>query len=229
MTATNDDGAGRGALTFADGESVADLATYVTRARSLEAEGAIRLQAIGSVLAAWTCVVPGQGLMGSGLVLGLRTMPLAGAHELDVTVPLLALSDRFARRASTADVGTTLAVPPTEVSPRWAGVVPPRGGWEAVGSVPVRALFDAAEEGIAEIATGAPEGSGAAAVGMLRARVWSREVEVDGAPTGAPAGAGLAAKVLGFARPDDDGVATVHRVGPWTRVSLPAGHVLSRP
>lgn len=216
-------------LTFADGETLADLGTLVARARSLEPEGAIRLQARGGVLAAWVCVVPGQGLTGSGLVLGLRTMALAGEQDLDVTVALAAMGDRFARRSTNGEAGTTLQVPPAEVSPRWAGVLPPRGGWEPVGTVGTADLLAAAEEGIAEVAQGAPEGSGAAAVGMLRSRVWSREVlDASGAPTGAPAGAGLAARVLGFARGGDERSASVHRHGAWTRVSLPAGHVLSR-
>lgn len=212
-----------GALTFADGEGVADLATYVARARTLDDDGAIRLQAGGGVLAAWVCVVAGQGMMRSGLVLGLRTMALSGSADLDVTVPLAGLTDRFARRAATGDAGTTVAVPPQEVRPQWAAVTPPRGGWERVGELSTTALLAAAEEGIVEVATGAPEGSGAAAVAMLRARVWAREIE-----GGAPAGAGLAARALGFARPGDGRLATVHRSGVWTRVSLPAGHVLSR-
>lgn len=216
-------------LAFADTESLADLGTYVTRARSLAQDGAIRLQAVGEVLAAWTCVVPGHGLLRSGLVLGLRTMPLSGPHDRDVTVPLAALSDRFARRAATGEVGATLPVPPTEVSPQWAGLSPPRGGWDPVGQVSTQVLLAAAEAGIEEIANGAPEGSGAAAVGMLRSQVWAREVVADsGEGTGAPAGAGLAVRVLGFARADDGAVAQVWRSGPWTRVSLPAGHVLSR-
>ena len=210
-------------LTFPDGESVADLGTYVARARALDADGAMRLQGAGEVLAAWTCAVAGQGLMRSGLVLALRTMPLAGEHRLDVTVPLAALSDRFARRQATGDVGVEVPVPPTTVSPQWAGVTPPRSGWEPVGTVSSEELMAAAEAGIAEIALGAPEGSGAAAVGMLRARVWAREIG-----GGAAAGAGLAAKVLGFARPGDGQEAQVFRSGAWTRVSLPAGHVLTR-
>lgn len=219
----SDLGGGSSTVTFADGEGVADLATYVARSRTLDADGAIRLQAVGPVLAAWVCVVPGQGMTRAGLVLALRTMALAGPHDLDVTVPLGGLTDRFARRAATGDASTALAVPPTQVSPQWAGVTPPRGGWEPVGQVGSDVLLAAAEAGIAEVALGAPEGAGASAVALLRARVWAREIE-----GGATAGAGLAARALGFARPGDGQVATVHRSGPWTRVSLPAGHVLSR-
>ena len=215
---------GQPELVFPDGESLADLGTLVARARRLEDDGAMRLQAVGPVLAAWVCVVPGQGLTRTGLVLALRTMPLAGEHRLDFTVPLAALSDRFARRAATGDAGTSLPVPPTTVAPAWAAVSAPRSGWAPVGEVGVDELLAAAEAGIAEVAHGAPEGSGAAAVAALRARVWAREVG-----GGAPAGAGLAAKVLGFARPGGGQRAQVLRAGPWVRVTLPGGHVLARP
>ncbi|MGC5583201.1 hypothetical protein ACPYOC_02525 [Ornithinimicrobium sp. W1665] len=209
-------------LRFADGETVADLATYAGRALTLDEEGAVRLQARGDVLAAWVCVLPGQGLTRAGTVLGLRTMPLADGHDLDVAVPLRGLTDRFARRSATGDAGTELTVPPTTVSPPWTALTPPRAGWEPVGRIPVADLLVAARAGVAEVARGTPEGAGSAAVAALRARVWSRELT-----SGVPAGAGLAVLSLGFARDRDD-EATVHRSGPWTRVSVPAGHVLCR-
>lgn len=214
-------------LSLPDGESVADLSTFVARARRLDQEGAIRLQASGDVLAAWVCVLPGQGVLRSGLVLGLRTMRLAGPHQLDVTVPLGGLTDRFARRAATGDVSTSLSLPPAEVSPPWAAVTPPRGGWEPVGAVRLADLEAAARAGIAEVAQGAPEGSGSAAVAALRHRVWGRPVGEDEVLSGVPSGVALAVDALGFAA----GAATagVHRSGTWVRLSLPAGHVLARP
>lgn len=234
-------------LVFPDGESVADLATYVARARTLDQDGAIRLQAVGEVLAAWVCVLPGTGVLRSGLVLGLRTMRLAGEHRLDVTVPLGALTDRFARRATTGDARTSLPVPPGEVAPPWAAVSPPRGGWEPVGALDVAVLDAAARAGIAEVAQGAPEGSGAAAVAGLRQRVWARPVrELAGGPgdvgdpavtsgedgdrplpAALPGGGAFGVHALGFAGTAPQ--ATLHRAGPWLRVSLPVGHVLLRP
>jgi hypothetical protein len=210
-------------LTFADGESLLDLSTFVGRARGHDPDGAIRLQAVGQVLAAWVCVLPGRDLLGSGTVLGLRTMPLAAEHDLDVTVPLGGLSDRFARRGATGDTTTVLAVPPATVAPPWGGVTPPRGGWAPVGSVTSSALLQAARDGVAEVAGGTPRSAGAPAVAALRARVWGRLLEHE-----VPAGAGLAVLALGFAREDQPRLATVHRSGPWTRVSLPAGHVVCR-
>ncbi|GAA4870835.1 hypothetical protein [Serinicoccus chungangensis] len=213
-------------LSLADGESVADLATLVRRAARLDEDGAIRLQATGGagVLAAWVCVLPGAGLMRDGLTLGLRTMALAAdAQPLDVTVPLAGLTDRLARRAATGDSSTTLPVPPTTLAPPWAAQSPPRGGWEPRGGIPSEQLVAAARSGIAEVATGSPEGSGAAAVEALRARVWGRPVE----GTEVPAAAGLAVHALGFLRPGDTQVA-VHRNGSWLRVSTGVGHVVLR-
>lgn len=216
-------------LSFPDGESLADLATYVRRAARLDEDGAIRLQVAGSVLAAWVCVLPGSGLLRSGLVLGLRTMPVDPAGQepgVDVTVPLAGVADRFARRAATGDASTRLSVPPTTVAPSWAALSAPRGGWEPVRTVSVAGLLEIAREGIAEVTRGAPEGSGSSAVASLRSRVWGREVD------GVPAGAALAVHALGFVGADDPAAAppaTVHRSGAWLRVSTSAGHVILRP
>lgn len=211
-------------LEFADVESLQDLATFARRARSLMDQGSVRLQTNGGVLAAWVCVLPGRGLVGSGVVLGLRTMPLIalhGAETLDATVPLSAISDRMARRASTGDTSTFLPVPPMVVSEAWTALTPARSGWEPVGQVAADDLLSVAHDGIAEIAQGAPEGSGALAVGALRERVWGR----PGAG-GLPAGVGFAAYGLGFARPGEQ--VNVFRAGPWTRASTPVGHILTR-
>lgn len=218
-------GTDRVVLEFPDVESLQDLATYVGRARTLMDQGSVRLQVSGSVLAAWVCVLPGHGLVGQGVVLGLRTMPLArlhGASALDSTVPLAAVSDRLARRASTRDLGTTLPVPPMEQTEPWTALTPARSGWEPVGTVPGDQLIRVAQAGIGEVTEGAPQGSGAHAVDALRRAVWERPVG-DGLLT---AGVGLAAYGLGFLRPG--GEVTVHHAGPWTRATTPIGHVLTR-
>ncbi|MGC1209269.1 MAG: hypothetical protein WA880_15075 [Ornithinimicrobium sp.] len=220
-----------GELRFAEVETLQDLSTYVARARSLDAEGAIRLLARGAVLAAWVQVLPGQGMLGAGLVLGLRVMQLDGAHDLDVTVPLGAVSDRLARRQSTGDVSAALSVPPTTVSPSWAAISPPLSGWQPSGRITDAELFDAAREGIEAVAQGTPPGAGAAAVATLRSRVWGKmlpvvsDAQAEPSP-GAPAGIGLAAYALGFAVPDQ--ASQVLSRGPWTRVKLRNGEVLAR-
>ena len=78
-------------LRLRDDEGVADLTTYLIRAKHVDADGDVRLQAVGEVLAAWTCVLPGQGITRAGLVLGLRTFALEEPLTRDVTVPILSL------------------------------------------------------------------------------------------------------------------------------------------
>jgi hypothetical protein len=211
-------------LRFADAEALADLGTFVARARALDADGAIRLQAHGMALAAYVGVLPGRGLMADGAVIGLRVMPLAEAGDLDVTVPLAGISDRLARTAATGTAGdATLPVPPGTVSAGWAAVAPPRSGWERVGELPTATLTTVATQGIAEIAQGAPAEAGGHAVTALRQRVWARQTETM--PPVAAGGA-FAAYALGFV--GSGGTATVFAHGRWTRISTDGGHVLLR-
>lgn len=212
-------------LDFADVESLQDLGTFVGRARTVSGEGSIRLQVSGTVLAAWVCVLPGRGVLGQGVVLGLRTMPLVpGSADLDVTVPLAAVSDRMARRASTGDTSTLLPVPPMQVAEKWTALTPPRSDWEPTDPISGDLLLEVARDGIAEITQGAPEGSGGLAVTALRERVWGRTVSEEH-PT-VTAGTGLAAYSLGFVRPGQQ--VPAFRSGPWLRLSTPAGHILTR-
>jgi hypothetical protein len=208
-------------LHFADAETLNDLATFVGRARSADADAAIRLQAAGMSLAAYVGVLPGRGLLAEGAVIGLRVMPLAEAADLDTTVPLSGITDRLARRDGKG--GATLPVPPTTVHAGWAAVAPPRSGWELLGTVPTEDLKAVALQGIQESAEGAPEGSGSRAVAGLRRAVWDRE-----APTRPPvvSGAAFAAHVLGFLTSAP--VAQVFGNERWLRLSTPAGHVLVR-
>jgi hypothetical protein len=208
-------------LVLEDEQGYADLRTFVVRARSLDDGGAVRLQADGTVLAAYVGVLPGRGLLGDGAVVGLRTMRLAGAATIDVTVPLAAVSDRLARRTVAG-----FEVPPTTVQNAWAAMTPPRRGWEPVGSLAAGELVAAARAGIAEVAQGAPAGSGGQAVADLRHRVWGRLTQT--APP-VPAGAAFAAYTLGFVDPaDPTGRCDVVAHGRWTRLSSPRGHVLVR-
>lgn len=215
-------------LLLPDAASAADLGTLVTRARRVDADGAVRLLARGPVLAAFVCPVGPPASTGGPTVLGLRTLRLAEPGAADVVVPLAAVADRCARlRAETGQV--RFALPPVQVSAPWAGISPPMQGWEPAGAVPVEALLQAARDGIAEIAAGAPEGSGASAVARLRGLVWGRPLAAGGPPDlDLPAGLGFVADLLGFARPGD-GDLPVHRSGRWLRIGAPRGYLLARP
>ena len=206
-------------LRFPDAETQADLGTFVARAKAVDPDGAIRLQAHGHTLAAYVGVLPGTGLMADGAVIGLRTMPLAEDAQVDVTVPLAAVSDRLARR----DPTPALSLPPVSVSAAWAAVAPPRRGWERVGAVASDIVNAVAREGIQEIAEGAPQGAGGHAVTALRQQVWRRSTATT---PPFPAGGAFAAYVLGFTPPGSE--VTVFAHGRWTRLTTPVGHILVR-
>ncbi|PTT63274.1 hypothetical protein [Arthrobacter sp. HMWF013] len=203
---------------FADARDLADLRTFATRAKAVD-DGAIRLQAAGSVLAAYVCVLRPR-LLGESTptILGLRTMALAEPSATDVTVPLSAVLDRLAR-AGEDDV--ELPVPPATVSESWTGVGAPRTGWELVGTLADAGLRQAAETGISEVAAIVPTNPGMLIVNNARATVWGRELDASGIPLGAA----FAALTLGFLA---DGEQKLYRAGRWFRLSGPRGHVLAR-
>ena len=202
-------------LRLEDDRAAADFATFVGRALRVNPDGALRLQAAGEVLACWFEVLPGRGLRHSGLALALRVQRLAAPAALDTAVALVALRDRIAH-----GITDTIPVPPQEVPAPWLAISPPRSGWEPAATVTVERLREAARMGVLEVADGTPDGAGAAAVAALRQRVWSRPVDEV-----VPAGAAFAADALGFLVGE---AAQVHRVGPWTRLSTPAGYVITR-
>lgn len=207
-----------GSFRFADPRDLADLKTFVTRAKAID-DGAIRLQGAGTVLAAYVCVLRPR-LLGESTptILGLRTMALAQPSATDVTVPLTAVLDRLAR-AGAYDV--ELPVPPSTVTESWTGVGAPRAGWENAGTVSDAFLRSAAEAGMAEVAGIVPDSPGTLIVNNARAAVWGRDL--DG--SGLPAGAAFAALALGFL---GDGEQTLYRSGRWFRLTGPRGHVLAR-
>lgn len=228
MTAATD------TLRLVDGAALADLGRFASRARALDADGAMRLQAGGGVLAAWVGVLQGSGILAEGTVLGLRTFELAEPATLDAVVPLGAVTDRTARAAATS---TELDVPPTRALAAWAAVTPPRGPWEPAGDLPGDLLATVAREGLAEVADAVKERG--AAAGFVRDRVWARDVrdtsgphpdllEGEAVPSGVTvrAGGAFAAYALGFLAPGEP--VRVLRSNRWTRLTAAGGHVLMR-
>ena len=221
-------------LRLVDTAALADLGRFATRARALDADGAMRLQATGGVLAAWVGVLQGTGILAEGTVLGLRTFALADKDDLDVVVPLGAVTDRTAHHTGASE----LPIPPTRALAAWAAVTPPRGPWEPAGSLPGDLLAVVARDGLAEV-TDAVRERGAAA-GFVRDRVWARDVReaagphpdllVDGGLPGTDAtvraGGAFAAYALGFLAPGEP--VRVFRSNRWTRLTAPGGHVLMR-
>ncbi|AIY00675.1 hypothetical protein ART_1076 [Arthrobacter sp. PAMC 25486] len=209
-------------LVLEDAGTVADLRTFVSRARTAD-DGAIRLQGAGHVLAAYVCVMRGK-LLGEGTptILGLRTMALGTPSTIDVTVSLSSVADRLARMGEGEH---RLPVPPMTVHESWAGIAAPRGAWSEMGTLTTDALIDVAKVGVQEIGQIIPVNPGALLVNNIRASVWGRPME--GAPAALPGGAAFAAYALGFLTPGES--ASIYSSHKWLRLSTGRGHILVKP
>jgi hypothetical protein len=200
-----------------DALAVSDLQTYLGRAGRVE-NGSVRLIAAAGVLAAYTAVLYPHGLLDqTPTVLGLRTFRTAPEAAFDAVVPTRSLLDRLAR-AEPRQISL-----PLEVSTvTWAGISPPRGGWQSVGTTDAALLRRVAADGIDEVARTIPEGTGEQLVWRVRGSVWGAPIEELG---DVPAGVAFAADSLGFLGDDDEKIG-VFETGPWSRVSTRRGHVL---
>ena len=206
-------------IDFGDPRGLADLGTFLARARKANPDGAVRLQVLGGLLVATVAVIEGSGLMGDGTVLGMRVASIAPSDAVDTTVSFASVSDRLARDGG----GAVLSVPPMTVRAPWSGLTPPRDGWEPVGQLDGAAVDSIARQGISQIAEGTPDGAGGHAVDALRRRTWGAMSD-----TVPPIAAGLAfgAHVLGFTVAGQP--ASIAANGRWTRLSTGRGHVLVR-
>lgn len=202
------------ALRLADAGEAADLAAFLARLIHYDRAAAVRLQAGSGVLAVF-------GRPPSFEVLAVRTARLAptvpgpaqtassagGASGtgLDLTV---SAGDLLEGIDESAD---SLALPAAVTGPPWAGVLPPRGGWQQVPGLPspqalgrtvalAVAEFRARDEALpAERRTRAERD-------RIGREIWSRTL----GDTHLPLRAAHAAQSLGFLRP--------------ARAGAPAGH-----
>ncbi len=220
-------------FTLIDAASLGDLKVYLGRAARVE-NGSVRLIGSLGVLAAYTAALTPKGLLDrTPTVLGLRTFALGSPDAFDVVVPIRPLLDRLAQLSlvSNSESGPIdVPLPPVETGVAWAGVSPPRGGWEPMGTLPSTLLEAVARTGIAEVAAAVPDGTGEQLVHRVRSEVWGRDLADDVLPElrpRIPAGAAFCAVSLGFVRRDDEDV-RVFRAGQWLRLTLRRGHVLVR-
>ncbi|MBT3161736.1 hypothetical protein HTV80_01225 [Streptomyces sp. Vc74B-19] len=206
-------------LHLADEGEAADLAAFLSRLLHYDRGAAVRLQAAGTALAVF-------GRPPSFEVLAIRAVRLAKPYEngldvtLDVTVSAGELLETVDESAATAGVPAAVTGPP------WAGVLPPRGGWQAEPGLPepgqLRRLVAAS---VAEFRSRteelAPEDRTRAELDRIGREIWSRTV----AGTGLPVRAVHAAQSLGFLRGDDQ---VLFSSGSWLRLRTPYGSVAVR-
>lgn len=208
-------------LVFKDASDLSDLSAYLTRAKKMDSEGAVKLRCFGDVLAVYVSPIYSGSLMGDGpTVLGLRTTELSTATELDGSFEISAILERLANNPSG---GTELAIPPSQVRVPWSGVIPPRQGWEQIGTLSQEKLTSWAKDGIAEVANALPESVGSSIAAKVRLQIWGRAVDLD---LGLPGAAAFAMAGLGFMQKEE----TIRVFGNqnWLRLSSLNGHVMSR-
>lgn len=201
-------------LPLADAQTAADALTFATRAARV-GDGTVRLRAVSGVLAMSCAPVAPRGLLdATPTVLALRTLGVDPELECDLVV------DAEALRRDDA----SLVLPAVARRAAWAGVSPPRGGWEPAGEIAAAVIRRIAEDGMADVARTVPERAGEDVVHRVRSAVWS---QTDAALAGLPHGAAFAAEALGFL-PDAEESAVVLTTTGWSRLSLRRGHVLVR-
>lgn len=200
-------------LVLADSDTARDVLTFFGRAGLVSDDG-VRLQGADGVLAVTAAALAPQGLFDqTPTVLAMRIVRADPELECDIVVDEL-----------TADEDERmLKLPDTGRSPAWAGVAPPRGGWERTGSLESSVIANRAQWGISAVARGATPGAGEEAVRALRAAIWG---EPDEDLAGLPRGVAFAAHAFGFISGEEN--VTVTASGRWTRLGFARGHVLSR-
>ncbi|QJT01751.1 hypothetical protein G9272_16720 [Streptomyces asoensis] len=210
-------------LHLADEGEAADVAAFLSRLLHYDRGAAVRLQAAGTALAVF-------GRPPSFEVLAIRAVRLAKPYEngLDVTLDVTVSAGELLE--SVDESAATAAVPAAVTGPPWAGVLPPRGGWQPEAGLPaadaLRAMVGAAvaefrsrtEELTAELRTRAE-------LDRIGREIWSRTV----GDTGLPVRAVHAAQSLGFLRPSTGSEELkLLSFGAWLRLRTPYGSIAVR-
>jgi hypothetical protein len=203
-------------LLFPDPDAAADALTFAGRAGTLGGDAAVRLRAQQGTLVMTTAVLAPRTLLEEiPTILGMRVLPVDPELECDLTVAAPGLVGTDDPRA--------LALPETAVTAPWAGISPPRGGWEFQGELAASVLAARSQWGMAAVAHELPADPGEDVVRSVRAHVWG---EVDAELDGLPRGVAFAGTALGFVHGDEK--AQVRTAPGWSRLTLRRGHVLVR-
>lgn len=210
------------AINFASLQDISDLSSYLTRAKRLDEEGAVKLRAFGDVLAIYVSPIFSGSLMSDGpTVLGLRTIKLAQPIELDAAYQLAQILERLAEPR--VEGSLVLELPSGPVRPAWSGVTPPRQDWEELGTLEQSQISQWAKDGIAEVANTLPSSVASALAAKVRLGIWGKTVSLE---YHLPGAAAFAMAGLGFMQKDE--LIKVYGTKGWVRLSSQFGHVLSK-
>jgi hypothetical protein len=197
-------------LRLAEPQEAGPLADFLERLLRYDRAAAVRLQTAGTTLAVFARLPLGQ----TGPLV-IRTARLAQPLPLDVTVSAGQWLEELVRDADGADV----ALPPAITGPSWAGLLPPRSGWEHVEDLATAPLGAAVAAAIGEFRKAAEAAEGGDA---LAEAIWSRRVH----PSGVTLRALHAAHLTGLLRQSPH--LALHRHPSWLRLTAPRGSVAIR-
>ncbi|PYC71001.1 hypothetical protein C7C46_27065 [Streptomyces tateyamensis] len=226
-------------LGLQDPREAADLAAFLTRLLRFDRAAAVRLQVVGAP-GAQVLAVYGRLPLGSTGVLALRTARLAATPDTaaDSAPGTGAVASAVVGAVdATVSAGQLLegldeeqgavALPAPVTGPSWAGLLPPRVGWQPLGNASVDQVMPqllASIEEFKERSAAVPEQHRTRAVlDPIADEIWARPLA---ALPELPLRAVHAAYRIGFLHPGAQ--LTAHRTAAWLRLSAPHGTVVLR-
>ena len=200
------------ALHLADPREAADLSAFLTRLLRFDKGAAVRLQTANLGLAVFARLPLGE----SG-PLTVRTARLA-AEPQDATSPAPPVDVTLAagQLLEAVDGTPVLKLPPAITGPSWAGLLPPRSGWEHLRDLPTEPLRAAVSAAVTEFRRETADQD------ALAESIWSRQVD----PSGLTLRALHAAQLVGLLHQSDS--VALYRHPAWLRLSAPRGYVIIR-
>lgn len=209
-------------LLLAGSGEAAGLAAFLGRLVRWDKAAVVRLRSAEGVLAIF-----GQPPFGG--VLAICTAELRELADLDATVSAGQLLEGVEGTEEGAGDGGAVVVPPSVTGPAWAGLLPPRGGWQRVAQFAPEDVRTAAQRLVGEFRSRTevlvPERRTRAELDALAEEVWSRPV----GDTVLPMRAVHAAQALGFLRGDAAAEPfLLLTAGAWLRLRTPYGSVAVR-
>nr|WP_208379941.1 hypothetical protein [Microbacterium endophyticum] len=202
---------------FPDSGSASDLVTFASRAAKLGAESRVRLQAAGGTIAMTTAILSPKGLLDTTpTILAMRALPV----DPELVCDFVVAADEL---VTDPDDSSSVILPGNSVTAAWAGIAPPRGGWEPAEPIAASVVAARAQWGIAAVSDAMPQDAGEDIVHGVRASIWGVP---DGELAGLPLGVAFAAFTMGFIAGDE--MAPLRRAPSWQRLTFTRGHVLVR-
>lgn len=198
-------------MTFADPGEAAGLAAFLQRLLRWEKNASVRLKAADGVVGVFAKPARFD-------VLAVRTARLLRPAEWDSTVSAGELLESIDERRE------QFTVPPMVTGPPWAGVLPPRGGWERRGELPSDSVRTVAVAAVGEFRQRAEKlrRQDRQTLDALAEEIWSRPL----GQTGMPLRVVHAAHALGFLRSEQP-LGLLATAG-WLRLRTPHGSVAVR-